>query len=180
VPIQCRASGCSQELLELLLCQPGIAVDAHAVYQALLHEPSAISTGKQRKPCPLFDRLVTAGGSLQSVSAESGNTPLHFAAIAKDRTALLTIIVGLKRDSVDVNKPSASGLTALQLLVKHAKEGEGEPTQDDPHAPSPIQQAVNDLISAGANVNVTDSDGNTPLHIAGECLRVDAVVCMAR
>ena len=172
-------------MVEFVLGQPGVKVDGNAMYQALLLDTPAADKKAAKKgkgkssegaaatiasTSLLYALLTSAGGALTSVGV-GGSSALHFAAIAKQGDVVKHILRTLPASDArsTVNAVNRAGLTALQAMLQAAKDGECEPAPDDADGENvgAIKDIVVALIAAGANVNVTDNEGNTPLHIAG-------------
>lgn len=100
-------------------------------------------------PCPgqmcgnpenIIDKLLNADGGweMTTVQNNDGNTPLHFAA-----ATLIHFAAGRRPDGRRLSRPAPA-------------------TESPPHNVNIIQK----LKDAGADVNATNTDGNTPLHMA--------------
>lgn len=163
------------EIVELLL-NNGAKIDADLLVLAVKKQfdkkiidillnrgiPLSYKNSKQQG----WVHLAAKDGSIQKIQvflnhglspndrSGTGATPLHIAA-KKGRTSSCDIL--LTRNDVDVDAQDNAGLTPLQYAVNHRKKKVGA---------SLCQTAACKLIQAGANVNVIDWDGCTPLFIA--------------
>jgi hypothetical protein len=100
----------------------------------------------------------------------SGNTALHFAAIAKDLPLVTAMLAGRAAgvSLVDLRAVNGAVRTPLLALLKAAKEGEGEPQNEEDDADGgDVLRLVKAMVAAGAQLEAKDADGNTALHIAG-------------
>ena len=103
------------------------------------------------------------------VPSPSGNTALHFAAIAKDLQLVTAALAGRApgMPASDLAVSNAAGRTPLLALLKAAKEGEGEMNGDEEGDGGDVLRIVKAMVAAGASLTARDGDGNTPLHVAG-------------
>ena len=92
--------------------------------------------------------LLLNHGADEKVHDDSGNTLLHLAA-SEGHLEVARVLLGHK---VDVDSLNGKGLTPLHRASEGRREG--------------CQDLVRLFLYHGANVNVHDSDRNTPLHIA--------------
>eukprot|EP00854_Cymbomonas_tetramitiformis_P004445 gene4445-5456_t len=111
--------------------------------------------------------LIDAGASLDLHEDKKGLTPLHIAAMRGDAQIARTLIeAGIDINAANTNEmvlgssaliKKNTACTALHYAagVKREKEGCGEHSM-----------VVGDLLEAGAIVNVKNSTGVTPLHVA--------------
>ncbi|XP_048250880.1 serine/threonine-protein phosphatase 6 regulatory ankyrin repeat subunit C-like [Haliotis rufescens] len=97
------------------------------------------------------EQLIAAGADV-NVQDEEGNTPLMMAAMAgRNISPLLTA-------RADVTSKNGLGKTALHLVCEHRYPLFGDSVTH--------KRVTEQLIAAGADVNVQDKDGNTPLMMA--------------
>ncbi|XP_048250878.1 serine/threonine-protein phosphatase 6 regulatory ankyrin repeat subunit B-like isoform X2 [Haliotis rufescens] len=100
----------------------------------------------------VIEQLIDAGADV-NVQDKDGNTPLMMAAMTGwDRR-----ISPLLKAGADVTSKNKLGKTALHLVSKHQHPLFGD---------SASHKSVTELIAAGADINVQDEDGNTPLMMA--------------
>jgi len=106
----------------------------------------------------------------------NGMTPLHEAAL-NDRADVVTALLAA---GADVRVTDSDGSAPLHLAAAGREGGVGligamlgaTPVEDDGKGRSEIVQA---LLDAGADVQATDNDGNTPLHLAAKSDRVEVI-----
>jgi len=108
-------------------------------------------------------RLLKAGADLHATDAH-GQTALHCAALygftARDRTRLIALLDTLLLAGADPHAPSHQGLTPLLLLLG-ARAEPGTPVSEDV-----LLEALQRLLDEGVALDVHDSRGHGPLHLA--------------
>jgi ankyrin repeat protein len=87
-------------------------------------------------------------GADPTIRNNKGNTPFHLAAALLTDTHVLGLMLG-NEIKIDIDEKNNDGATALHLAI-----GKSNVT------------AVRLLLSNGANPNIADKDGDTPLHVA--------------
>ena len=97
---------------------------------------------------PELAELLIERGTDVSAGNDMGMTPLHIAQYA-------SIVAVLVRRGADVNARAHNGWTPL-----HVQAQEGEDTG--------ALEVMEALLEAGANPNLTDNEGNTPMIFARE------------
>ncbi|KAE8420071.1 ankyrin repeat-containing domain protein [Aspergillus pseudocaelatus] len=95
-------------------------------------------------------RLIQAGADIQARSND-GRSPLHFAAAAAQSNVVGLLCKLYKESSWPLDQKDEHGCTSL-----HYAAGSGN------------SECVYHLLQVGANPNITDCHGKTPLHIAAE------------
>jgi ankyrin repeat protein len=117
--------------------------------------------------------LLIAHGADVNLAAKNGVTPLMFAcglgrgvsAFAKDTGTEAELLAAgklLVAHGADINAKSVAGLTPIHYAAQAA----------DANFPQPTDAMLLFLLEKGANVNVTDSQGRTPVEMAmGKGLR---------
>ncbi|XP_046643175.1 serine/threonine-protein phosphatase 6 regulatory ankyrin repeat subunit B-like [Daphnia pulicaria] len=95
-------------------------------------------------------RLLLEKGADSTIRDERGYTPFHVAVINYTDPDILNLF--LESGKVDINETTPKfGRNALHMAVTKSNTA-----------------AADFLLSKGANPNVTDKDGDTPLHVAAE------------
>ena len=90
-----------------------------------------------------------------------GNTPLHRACSSKSDVLVPAVVELLLRHGADIDTVNAIGKTALQLVLSKAKLDNSWLAIKRSYA-----EVVKLLLDSGANPNVADRYGDTPLHQA--------------
>lgn len=147
-------NGCGGEIVDLLLeYNPAISADRHNYTP--LH--SAVMLGREEEVKSLL-RVIDCSdgkGPMHMYDAD-GNTPLHLAVLYGENTCLQYLLEAADRDnckSVIVNDLNCNNKSsALHYAVVEAKKGEYD--------------ILETLIKAGANLNVQNDYGETPLYTA--------------
>lgn len=114
--------------------------------------------------------LIDAGADVKGVDG-MGRTPLHVAAAAAAANnksgggnstngggALLAILKMLEKNCADVNARDSDGNTPLCVAVAHG-----------------CVRVISELIKMGADPEIVNADGQTPVHIAGRVGATTAV-----
>ncbi len=96
-------------------------------------------------------RCIDGGADLGARERQSGDTPLHMAAIGSRNPS---VIEALLAAGAEINARSDDGSTPLQAWQRSGHGGRRDP------------EVFKALLAAGANPNVSDSIGWTPLHYA--------------
>ncbi len=102
--------------------------------------------------------LIDESASIQGLDL-SGNTALHYAAASR----LGATIFRLLEMGAYTNETYADGSTPLHRAIK-PKDSFSKPMDRTDEAFHPVQL----LIDAGANVEMSDNGGRTPLHLAAQ------------
>ncbi len=108
--------------------------------------------------------LATIGADLYAIDKED-NTPLHLAAQNANKRATL-ILINHYKDNIKniINNQNIDKKTPLHLAIASKKTNRFE-----------IEDIIEKLINNGANVNLQDSNGNTPLHAAAKLNKEEIV-----
>ena len=95
--------------------------------------------------------IMLNAGADPNITDDCGHTCLHAAVIGRCNTGILQVIID---HMVDMNATTYESKSALSLACRIGNV-----------------DAMNVLLNAGADPNITDADGNTPLHhaIEGSC-----------
>ena len=126
--------------VQALLSAPGIDINANSLIAATaLH--MAARLGKDE----VVKALINKGANI-NITDNAGVTPLMSAA---GRGHLTTVQTLLSVPGIDINAKSFIGKTALHMAADYGKD-----------------EVVKTLINRGANINITDNDGLTPLMSA--------------
>ena len=136
------------------------------IIQLLIDKGANIFAKDKRKATPLH---YSAGGLFENVKlliskegevnarAKNGGTPLHFCICNCKKDAILIIDLLINKGA-DVNAKDYNSLSSLHYaaMLPH-------PTPDDPLAAA---DKITALIANGANINIKDKKGRTPLKLA--------------
>ena len=138
-PLHIAAEAGNEDLCKLLLANEADPNIQATIGNTALH--IATYEGHHRV-VQLFSTVKQCNINIQDVN---GNTPLHIAA-AKDRKECCLML--LKNEQCDLNVMNAAGSTALHTACSQAGSD------------------VVKVLITDRNLNLTDDDGNTPLHLA--------------
>ena len=143
-PLQIAMSSNRRECIKLLLQAPGINVNQgitlqYAIKYDLFDE---------------FEQLLKQNADVNKADA-SGNTPLHFAA-ERTEVKYLKMLLDAKAtpDTIDNNK---CGTALLRAAGARANEEQ-----------VPLPEHIRLLVEAGADVNVANANGDTPLILLAD------------
>ncbi len=117
-----------------------------------------------------IDLLVQAGEDIQQKLKQGGNL-LFLAAIDNNLFALKYLVEKYK---LDINQKDNFGYTILYMIT-NKKEEYLETFANSRHSTTSVLKMMELLIQLGADVNIQDNDGNTPLFLAVFKLNPDKV-----
>lgn len=116
----------------------------------------------KKKDIDEINRLLKSREDILKKSGVNNNNSLHSAVSCLDYDSKIVYILLRKanellsrRDFNDyINSQNNKGKTPLSLACQYASDWSG------------YEETIKILISSGADLNIQDEDGNTPLHIA--------------
>ena len=136
---------------------------------------------------PIVELLLKAGARLNATDT-TGATPLHLAARKDTFGAERPVVQLLLKSGADLNTLDGEGRTPLHLASGQVPVSSlllYQPVLTGDSAPflvycgisqGKVEETVAEmLLTNGAKVNVSDQQGNTPLHYAAEATRVELV-----
>ncbi|GAW26492.1 putative ankyrin-3 [Rosellinia necatrix] len=129
----------SVELVEALLSPRGMALSGEALGKGL-------QVAARDDKLPFFQLLLREGGLVRSKGL--GLPPILFSALSSWGESVLNYLLGEGRSCIDVDETDVHGTTGLAYAVA------GD------------HYYVDELLDAGANPNIADRTGNTPLILA--------------
>ena len=153
IPAQC---GPASDVLHYVI---GHGFNSQSIVEFLLEKGAAVDSNGMSGVTPLFcaiefnklgiaRQLLKYGASL-TYRGPRKMTPLHAAAARPDDNGeIMTLLLEEMGSEVDINIQDDIGFTPLHVAAESANVG-----------------AVSALLSCGADTEITDSNGRTPLHI---------------
>ena len=112
----------------------------------------------------MVDLLLTNNAD-PNLQDEDGETALHWAA----RGGYLIVVERLlESENIDINITNKYGGNALHSIFKDEESGTGNYGSYSGEWFDNVEPIVKLLIEKGININETDEDGKTPLHLAAE------------
>ena len=148
-----------------------LAAGANINVKGLLH--SAAYKGH----IDIIKNLLAAGADLE-VKDAIGYTPLFLAGIAGHVEVVTTLI----KAGANVEAKSNDGTTPLGIVAyaggHHIKEKNDDGTSLDTLAYKRHAEVAQILIGAGANLEATNNDGNTPFDIAVLCKKQEVIAVL--
>jgi hypothetical protein len=108
--------------------------------------------GNAERALEVIQLMVTNGGADVNAVDSSGNALLHRALLAFSASTIEAVIARVCQFGLNVNIRNIQGETALHVEIKMMR--------------SASIGVVKGLVDAGANVNLPDSDGRSPLILA--------------
>ncbi|KAK8741700.1 hypothetical protein OTU49_002350 [Cherax quadricarinatus] len=142
------AAGRGNLLAVTLLIQHGCHVN-HADIDMRTPLHCAVESGAVE----VVEALLAAGADTNATEKKRGRTPLHLATLANALDILKLLLQPITDDPLE-------GRQALRMTDKDGR------TMLHLSAHVGLKEATEILVSAGADVNVTDQSGNTPIHAA--------------
>lgn len=143
-----------------LAVQEGNSAAAQAMLQERQYPPSVLSDltywSLQNQDYVLTQMLFDQGADIHHRRGEFNSTLLHDAATFFDPSATDFLL----EKGIDVNAQDSRGRTALHLLITY--RGSGAEKLDQ----SQLLAMVKGLVAAGADSNLADQAGETPLTLA--------------
>lgn len=112
--------------------------------------------------------LLTMGAKVEFAAPNDGFTPLHVAVMDRRIEAIRVLLAAsapLEAPDHNGKTPLAWGPFAYMPQEKHIYQKLGQP-HDTVSADAGEAEAITLLLDAGANLETTDQEGNTPLHHA--------------
>ena len=138
--LHCAAeNGCCSEVLQEIVIHGG---DVNATG---FHNNTALMIACRKMKKDAIDVLLNAGAD-PNITDSSGNKCLHCAA---ENGCCSEVLQAIVIHGGDVNATGFHNRTALMIACRHMKK-----------------DAINVLLNAGTNPNITNSDGDTCLHCA--------------
>ena len=130
--------------------------------RTVLHQAVMQNNYRERD---LLRLLVHHGGDINAVD-NNGCSVLHCAISRMNHDTLLTVLFILSHD-IEINRQNLNGNTVLHTIVKHSQPNVSQIDRSHDHFRcSPLRTSVlRYLLNHGADVNVTNNDGQTPLDI---------------
>ena len=117
-----------------------------------------------RMSIEMVDLLLTNNAD-PNVQDNYGETALHWAAF---RGYLIVVKRLLESENIDINITNEYGGNALHSIFKDEEPGPGNYANFSGEYFDNVEPIVKLLIEKGININETDDDGKTPLHLAAE------------
>jgi ankyrin repeat protein len=95
-------------------------------------------------------------GADPAIHDENGDTPVHLAAAAVNKDSAILDLLLVTEKKIDIDERNNAGMTALHMAFRESNFN-----------------AARFLLSKGANPNVADENGLTPLHLAANFVIVE-------
>lgn len=108
----------------------------------------------------LCDFLIENGADVNQIILETGETPLHAALCTSDRTVYDLVLRVLLRRGADPNRATKPGVETGAFMRDSRTKGE---TALHRAAAFGTDETIDLLLQAGANVDVKDMNGDSPL-----------------
>ena len=112
----------------------------------------------------MVDLLLTNNAD-PNLQDKDGETALHWAAF---KGYLIVVERLLESKNIDINITNKYGGNALHSIFKDEESGTGNYGSYSERCFDNVEPIVKLLIEKGININETDEDGKTPLHLAAE------------
>ncbi len=117
--------------------------------------------------------LIEQGADPNSALPESGETPLHAALCTPDRTAHDLVLRVLLANGADPNRKTTPGVETQGFMRDCRTKGE---TPLHRAAAFGTEETIQLLLDAGARVDATDANGDSPLSWASWYARPDPIL----
>ena len=117
--------------------------------------------------------LIEKGADVNRPQPDTGETPLHLALCKANRPACTLVLKVLLAAGADPNRPTKASVETGAFMRDARTRGE---TPLHRAAAFGSDEAVALLIAAGAKIDATDANGDTPLTWASWHLRPDSIL----